>query len=80
MASSVPSWPTCFLHYTFDAWMVGTFPGVAWCRHADDGLVHCRTEREARAIMAALCARLAACGLEMHPDKTQIVYGVKTWI
>src|SRR6516162_1900653 len=37
-------------------------------------LVHCRTEEEADAIKAALQARLAACGLEMHPDKTQIVY------
>ena len=63
-----------FLHYAFDAWMARTFPGVPWCRYADDGLVHCRTQQEAQAIMAALSARLAACGLEMHPDKTQIVY------
>ena len=63
-----------FLHYTFDVWMTRTFPGVPWCRYADDGLVHCRTEQEAQAIMAALSARLAECGLQMHPDKTQIVY------
>lgn len=63
-----------FLHYTFDAWMARTFPGVPWCRYADDGLVHCRTEQEAQAIMAALNARFAECGLQMHPDKTKIVY------
>ena len=63
-----------FLHYAFDAWMVRTFPGVPWCRYADDGLVHCRTEQEAHAIMAELNARFAECGLQMHPDKTQIVY------
>jgi len=63
-----------FLHYAFDAWMVRTFPGVPWCRYADDGLVHCRTEQEAQAIMAELNARFAECGLQMHPDKTQIVY------
>lgn len=63
-----------FLHYAFDAWMARTFPGVPWCRYADDGLVHCKTEQEALAIMAALNARFAECGLQMHPDKTQIVY------
>ena len=63
-----------FPHYAFDLWMTRTFPGVPWCRYADDGLVHCKTEQEARAIMAALSARLAECGLRMHPDKTQIVY------
>jgi len=63
-----------FLHYAFDAWMARTLPGVSWCRYADDGLVHCRTEQEAQAVMAKLSARLAECGLQMHPEKTQIVY------
>jgi RNA-directed DNA polymerase len=62
------------MHYAFDVWMTRMFPDLPWCRYADDGLVHCRTEEEADAIKAALQARLAACGLEMHPDKTQIVY------
>ncbi len=63
-----------FMHYTFDAWMTRTFPGVPWCRYADDGLVHCKTEAEALTIKAALAVRLAECGLEMHPEKTQVVY------
>jgi RNA-directed DNA polymerase len=63
-----------FMHYAFDVWMTRMFPDLPWCRYADDGLVHCRAEEEADAIKAALQARLAACGLEMHPDKTQIVY------
>ena len=63
-----------FLHYTFDAWMARTFPGVPWCRYADDGLIHCKTETQALAVKAALAERFAQCGLEMHPDKTQIVY------
>ncbi len=54
--------------------MARTFPGVPWCRYADDGLVHCRTEQEAQALMVELNARFAECGLQMHPDKTQIVY------
>jgi hypothetical protein len=63
-----------FLHYTFDAWMTREYPDLPWCRYADDGLVHCRTEAEAVALKAALAARLAECQLEMHPDKTKIVY------
>jgi len=54
--------------------MTRTFPGIPWCRYADDGLVHCKTEQEAHALKAALAARLTECGLELHPDKTQIVY------
>lgn len=63
-----------FLHYAFDLWMARTHPELPWCRYADDGLVHCRSEQEARAIMAELQARLAECRLEMHPTKTKIVY------
>ena len=63
-----------FLHYTFDLWMTRTHPDLPWCRYADDGLVHCRTEQEAEALKAELQARLAECGLEMHPTKTKIVY------
>ena len=37
-----------FVHYAFDAWMARRFPDLAWCRYADDGLVHCRSEEEAR--------------------------------
>ncbi|MBV8312440.1 MAG: group II intron reverse transcriptase/maturase [Planctomycetaceae bacterium] len=63
-----------FLHYTLDLWMTRTHPDLPWCRYADDGLVHCRTEQEAEALKAELQARLAACGLELHPAKTKIVY------
>ena len=37
-------------------------------------LIHCETEMQAYAIKVALADRLAACGLEMHPDKTHVVY------
>jgi group II intron reverse transcriptase/maturase len=63
-----------FLHYAFDLWMGRAHPDLPWCRYADDGLVHCRTESEAEAVKAALQARLAQCRLEMHPDKTKVVY------
>ena len=63
-----------FLHYTFDLWMKRTHPDLPWCRYADDGLVHCRTEQEAEALKAELRARLAECHLELHATKTKIVY------
>ena len=63
-----------FMHYTFDAWMTREHPDLPWCRYADDGLVHCRTEAEAVAVKAKLAARLAECQLEMHPEKTKVVY------
>jgi RNA-directed DNA polymerase len=69
-----PCLANLFLHYAFDAWITKMFPSVLWCRYADDGVVHCRTEREAQSIKTALQARLAECGLELHADKTKIVY------
>ncbi len=63
-----------FMHYTFDAWMRRRYPGIPWCRYADDGLIHCSTESQAQAMKAALAIRLAECGLELHPEKTKIVY------
>ena len=63
-----------FLHYTFDLRMKRTHPDLPWCRYADDGLMHCRTEQEAEALKAELRARLAECHLELHPTKTKIVY------
>jgi RNA-directed DNA polymerase len=63
-----------FLHYAFDLWMQRTFPGVRFERYADDALVHCRSERQARAVLAAIRGRFEQCGLELHPTKTRIVY------
>ncbi|MDW9603285.1 group II intron reverse transcriptase/maturase [Sinorhizobium meliloti] len=63
-----------FLHYAFDLWMTRTHPDLPWCRYADDGLVHCQSEQQAEALRVELSSRLAACGLQMHPTKTKIVY------
>jgi RNA-directed DNA polymerase len=63
-----------FLHYVFDAWIKRAHPNVLWCRYADDGLVHCKTLQRAEMILEELKARFAECGLELHPDKTKIVY------
>lgn len=63
-----------FLHYVFDTWMKRNYPNMPWCRYADDGLVHCKTEGEARHILEVLKKRFEECGLALHPDKTKIVY------
>jgi RNA-directed DNA polymerase len=55
-------------------WVKKKFPELPWCRYADDGLIHCRTEQEAREVRAALDKRLEECKLKMHPEKTKIVY------
>jgi len=63
-----------FLHHVFDQWMVGNFPGCPFERFADDIVIHCATREEALAVKAQVEARLRACKLEAHPDKTRIVY------
>lgn len=63
-----------FLHYAFDLWMERYHPRMPWCRYADDGLVHAKTGKEAHEILAALEKRFGECGLELHPEKTRIIY------
>jgi RNA-directed DNA polymerase len=62
------------LHYAFDAFLAREFPSVPFERYADDAVIHCATERQARQVWAALDARLTSLGLQLHPDKTRIVY------
>ena len=63
-----------FLHYALDHWLVRRHPGVPFCRYADDGILHCRSEVETLDMREQLDARLRECGLEVHPDKTRVVY------
>ena len=63
-----------FMHYAFDAWMAREYPGIRFERYADDVVVHCVTERQARNLVAAIGDRMEQVGLRLHPDKTKIVY------
>ena len=63
-----------FLHYAFDLWMQRTFPSVQFERYADDAIVHCKSEQQARAVLEAIRGRFEQCGLRLHPEKTRIVY------
>ena len=63
-----------FLHYALDRWLATNHPSVPFCRYADDGILHCRSEAEAKAMREHLDARLREVGLELHPEKTRVVY------
>jgi len=63
-----------FMHYAFDAWLARTHPTVVFERYADDAVVHCASEDQARHVLADLAERMEQVGLALHPDKTQIVY------
>lgn len=63
-----------FLHYAFDKWMARKYSGCPFERYADDAVIHCASEAEAHLVLDALARRLAQVGLELHPDKTRIVY------
>jgi len=63
-----------FLHYALDRWLAANYPQVQFERYADDAIVHCRTEKQAQEMRKAIAERLRDCGLELHPEKTKIVY------
>jgi group II intron reverse transcriptase/maturase len=63
-----------FLHYAFDRWMQEKHPEIPFERYADDAICHCSSEAQARSLRAELQARIGECQLELHPQKTQIVY------
>jgi len=63
-----------FLHYAFDMWLAREFPAVSFERYADDAVVHCASKAQAEYVLGALTERMAHVGLELHPDKTRIVY------
>ena len=63
-----------FMHYAFDRWMDRNFPGCPFERYADDVIAHCDSEKQAEELEAAIAERLGTLGLELHPDKTKIVY------
>jgi len=73
-SSISPLLANLFLHYAFDMWMRKEFPHLQFERYCDDGVVHCVSEKQALFVQKAIAQRMVACGLELHPDKTHIVY------
>jgi len=66
-----------YLHYVFDLWVRDwrrqVKGDVIVVRYADDFIVGFQYEQEARRFLAELRERLAAYGLELHPDKTRLI-------
>jgi len=63
-----------YLHYCMDIWLEREFPKCRFERYADDAIVHCERLKDALMIKEALKRRLEECGLQLHPEKTNIVY------
>ncbi len=63
-----------FLHYAFDAWMDREFSYLPFERYADDVIVHCNSLNQAKFVLSKIKKRLKECQLELHPQKTKIVY------
>ena len=63
-----------FLHYALDRWLAAQFSAVSFERYADDAVVHCVSKTQAETVLGAITDRMAQVGLELHPDKTRIVY------
>ena len=63
-----------FLHYVFDAWIRREMPSIPFCRYADDGILHCKSQQQAEYVLQAIGQRFRECGLTIHPEKSGIIY------
>ena len=63
-----------FMHYAFDAWLDREFPSIRFERYCDDAVIHCASEKQAEFVRDAIRRRLRQFGLNLHPNKTRIVY------
>ena len=63
-----------YLHHAFDEWMKEQNPRMPFERYADDIVIHCNSREEAEELLEALKARMKEYKLELHPEKTRMVY------
>jgi RNA-directed DNA polymerase len=63
-----------YLHYVMDMWLSRNHPDCPFERYADDSVIHCTSRPKAERVLQLLAERMKECGLEMHPEKTKIVY------
>jgi RNA-directed DNA polymerase len=54
--------------------MAREYPGCPFERYADDAVVHCASLVQAQRVLAGIGERMRQVGLQVHPDKTRIVY------
>ena len=63
-----------YLHHGFDKWMDEVNGQNPFERYADDIVIHCSSKEEAEQLLEKLKARMQQYKLELHPEKTKIVY------
>lgn len=63
-----------FLHFAFDKWMEIKFTNCPFERYADDIVIHTHNEGEAKLVLKRVEERMQQCKLELHPQKTRIVF------
>lgn len=63
-----------YLHHGFDRWISKFFGSNPFERYADDIIVHCRSKEEGEHLLASIRERLKVFELELHPQKTKLVY------
>ena len=63
-----------YLHHAFDMWMSKRFASHPFERYADDIIVHCNSKEEAEQLLTSIRQRLQGFELELHPEKTKLVY------
>lgn len=63
-----------YLHHAFDMWMGRFYSSNAFERYADDIIVHCHSKEEAEELLEKIRERLQSFNLDLHPDKTKLVY------
>ena len=63
-----------FLHVVFDKWMEKHFADCPFERYADDMIIHVKNEQYAKKVLKAVTQRMSECKLEVHPEKTKLVY------
>ena len=69
-----PLFANIYLHHALDKWMDEAHPHNPFERYADDIVIHCRSREEAEQLLEKLRERMEQYELELHPDKTKIVY------
>jgi RNA-directed DNA polymerase len=69
-----PLFANIFLHHAFDKWMDEKHPQNPFERYADDIIIHCSSNEEAEQLLGKLKERMQQYELELHSEKTKIVY------
>lgn len=73
-----PLFANIYLHEAFDQWIADTQPLIVFERYADDIVIHTRSIEQSKFILDKLKLRLKEYALEVHPEKTRIIYCYRT--